>query len=77
MLLSYCSIHERVFDPQRHVWTHWSQDCVTPVQHRCDILDSTTSADTDSYLIEAACDQCVEVARQILHAQWERRDALR
>jgi hypothetical protein len=77
MLLPYCSVHERVFDPTRHVWASWSQDGVTPEQQCCDMLDSTTSEEADSHVIETACDQCVEVARQILHAQWARLNTLR
>jgi hypothetical protein len=77
MLLPYCSVHERVFDPTHHIWVNWFQDEVHSVQHRCDILDSTASVDADFHVIETACDQCLEIARQILHTQWERLDALR
>lgn len=77
MLLPYCSVHERVFDLTRHMWVNWSQDDMTTVQPHCDILDSTASVDADAHVIETACDQCIEIARQLLHAQWERLDALR
>jgi hypothetical protein len=77
MLLPYCSVHERVFDPKRHVWDNWSHGGVAPEQQCCDMLDSTTSVEADSRVIETACDQCVEIARQILHTQWARLDTLR
>ena len=76
MPIPCCSVHERLFDPQHNTWINWSQDRVAVVQHLCDIRDSATIAYSDYKVIEAACDRCIEVARQILHAQLEKGDLL-
>jgi hypothetical protein len=62
MPIPYCTMHERLFDPQHRTWITWSKDYVTMVQHVCDILDSA-HLDTSGYkVVTAACDQC-----QVVH----------
>jgi hypothetical protein len=72
MPIPYCSVHDRLFVQQKNIWTNWSQDCIAVVEHLCDTLDSTMIGYADYKVIEAACDRCVEVARQILYAQLEK-----
>jgi bacterioferritin-associated ferredoxin len=40
----------------------------------CDIFDAAEIDCSDYKVIETTCDQCVEIARQILHEQLEKRD---
>jgi hypothetical protein len=41
------------------------------VERICDTLDSSNSMFPDYEVIESPCDLCIEIARQILHQQWE------
>jgi len=72
MSIPYCSVHNRLFIQQNNQWTNWSYECVAMPQHLCDTLDSMTMVYTEYQVVEAACDRCVEIARQILHEQWEK-----
>jgi len=69
MSVPYCTLHQRLFDQKRRAWIHWSQDYVSMVQHLCDILDSAHIPCADYQVTEAACDTCVEIARQALREQ--------
>jgi len=72
MSIPYCSVHERLFVRQKDAWMHWSQDYVSMVKHICDTFDSANISFSDYEVIESPCDLCIEIARQILHEQWEK-----
>jgi hypothetical protein len=72
MSIPYCSVHERLFVQQKNAWMNWSQDYVSMVKHICDTFDSANILFSDYAVIESPCDLCIEIARQILHEQWEK-----
>ena len=72
MSIPYCSVHERLFVRQKNAWMNWSQDYVSMVKHICDTFDSANILFSDYEVIESPCDLCIEIARQILHEQWEK-----
>jgi len=72
MSIPYCSVHERLFVRQKDAWMNWSQDYVSMVKHICDTFDSANISFSDYEVIESPCDLCIEIARQILHQQWEK-----
>jgi hypothetical protein len=41
------------------------------VKHICDTFDSANVLFSDYTIRESPCDLCLEIARQILHEQWE------
>ena len=69
MPIPYCSVHERLFVRQNNIWTNWSHGYMSIVKHICDTLDSANILLSDYEVIESPCDQCIEIARQILHKQ--------
>jgi uncharacterized cysteine cluster protein YcgN (CxxCxxCC family) len=44
------------------------------IERVCDILDAAEIDCADYKVIETTCDQCVEITRQILHEQLEKRE---
>jgi hypothetical protein len=72
MPIPYCSVHERLFVRQKNAWMNWSQDYVSMVKHICDTFDSANILFSDYKVIESPCDLCIEIARQLLHEQWEK-----
>ncbi len=71
MSLSYCSLHERLFDPQCNTWVTWSQMYVDMVKPFCDILDSA-NIDSSAYaILPTPCDLCKKIARQAVSEQIE------
>jgi uncharacterized cysteine cluster protein YcgN (CxxCxxCC family) len=74
MPIPYCSVHKRLFHQQRNAWINRSQAYIDMLKRVCDILDAAEIDCSDYKVIETTCDQCVEIARQILHEQWEKRD---
>ncbi len=77
MPIPYCSVHERLFVQQKNAWITWSQDDVSMVKQLCDTLDSANILFSDYEVIESSCDRCIEIARQLLHAQWAKLDLSR
>jgi hypothetical protein len=71
MSIPYCSVHERLFVQQKNAWINWSQDYVSMVKHICDTFDSANILFADYKIRESPCDLCLEIARQLLHEQWE------
>ena len=64
MPLSYCTLHERFFDPHGQTWVTWPQMLVAMVQPCCDMLDAA-SIDLSRYtVIPTPCDLCTAIARQ-------------
>jgi hypothetical protein len=64
MSLSYCSLHERLFDPQRQTWVTWPHLYVAMVPPFCDLLASCR-IDASRYTVSPApCDRCTAIARQ-------------
>jgi len=72
MPIPYCSVHDRLFVQQKNIWVNWSQDYVSMANHICDTLDSANTLFSDYEVIESPCDLCIEIARQILHEQWDK-----
>ena len=64
MSLFYCTLHERLFDPQIQTWVTWSHVYVTMVQSFCDMLDAAR-IDASGYTVRPTpCDLCTVIARQ-------------
>ena len=72
MFISYCSVHKRLFHPQRNAWIDRSPAYINMIKRVCDILNSAEMDCSDYKVVETACDRCVEIARQILHEQLEK-----
>jgi len=64
MPLSYCTLHERFFDPHGQTWVTWPHMLVAMVQPCCDMLDAASINASGYTVVPTSCDLCTAIARQ-------------
>ena len=74
MPLRYCSVHARLFHPERQAWVNRSQDYINMIKRVGALLASAEIDCADYIVIETACDRCIERARQGCHGPGEQLD---
>jgi hypothetical protein len=47
---------------------------ISTIRHFYDLLDAAAISCADYQVIETACDQCIAMARHVLHAQLDQRE---
>lgn len=64
MPFSYCTLHERLFNPQCQTWVTWPQIYIAMVPPFCDVLH-TAHLDVSHYtVLPTPCDVCTAIACQ-------------
>ena len=69
MLLSYCSLHRRLFVQHQQTWMNYSPKKVHRLIELFDLLCTANVNSPKLAIAETACDQCEEAILQILRVQ--------